>query len=175
PEERPAPEQPEPDAQQPQRRELHDRVRHPEGKGSIVSARFASLSSRAQVAVIAAALLLVAVLGYFVLISPKRSTAASLKRQTASVQAEIDKNRSTGFTQALPAVRSARVFNVAEAMPTKLDTPDVLLQLDQLALQSGISFDQIQPTGAASTATTTATGTPDPFAVEPIQVRFSGS
>jgi Tfp pilus assembly protein PilO len=138
-----------------------------------VSARFASLSSRAQVAVVAAALLLVAILGYFVLISPKRSTAASLKQQTASVQAEIDKNRSTGFTQALPAVRSARVFSVAEAMPTKLDTPDVLLQLNQLAEASGISFDEIQPTGAAAAATTTTT--PDPFAVEPIQVKFSGS
>jgi Tfp pilus assembly protein PilO len=138
-----------------------------------VSARFASLSSRAQVAVVAAALLLVAILGYFVLISPKRSTAASLKQQAASVQAAIDRNRSTGFTQALPAVRSARVFSVAEAMPTQLDTPDVVLQLNQLAEASGISFDQISP--SAASADTSTTGTTDPFAAQPIQVKFSGN
>jgi Tfp pilus assembly protein PilO len=138
-----------------------------------VSARFASLSSRAQVAVVAAALLLVAILGYFVLISPKRSTAASLKQQTASVQATIDRNRSTGFAEALPAVRSARVFSVAEAMPTQLDTPVVLLQLNQLAGDSGISFDQIQPTPATADASTT--GVTDPFAAQPILVKFSGS
>src|SRR5581483_3743597 len=172
PEERPAPEQPEPDAQQPQRRELHDRLEHPDRKGSIVSARFASLSSRAQVAVIAAALLLVAVLGYFALIAPKRSTAASLKRQTASVQAAIDRNRSTGFTKALPAVRSARVFSLAEAMPSQLDTPDVLLSLNQLANASGLSFDQAQPTAASANASTT--GATDPFAAQPILVKFSG-
>jgi Tfp pilus assembly protein PilO len=136
-----------------------------------VTARLASLSKGAQIALVAAGLLLVAVIGYFSLISPKRSTAASLKKQTASVQAQIAKNRSTAFTQALPAVRSASVFRLAMAMPSQLQTPDVILQLNALAQDSGISFDQIQP-GSASSGTTT---TPDPFAAEPIAVTFSGS
>jgi Tfp pilus assembly protein PilO len=142
-----------------------------------VKARLAGLSTGAQIAVIAGAFLLVAVLGYFVLISPKRSTAAELKRQTAAVQQQIDSNRSTAFTQALPAVRAASVFRLATAMPKELDTPDVILQLNQLALDSGISFDQIQPgaSSAEASAVTATTGTTDPFAVEPIQVEFTGS
>jgi Tfp pilus assembly protein PilO len=137
-----------------------------------VTARLASLSKSAQIALVAAGLLLVVLVGYFALISPKRSTAASLKQQTASVQAEIAKNRSTAFTQALPAVRSASVFRLAMAMPSQLQTPDVILQLNSLAQASGISFDQIQPAGASSSPTGVAT---DPFATEPISVKFSGS
>jgi Tfp pilus assembly protein PilO len=139
-----------------------------------VTARLASLSTRAQVAVIAAALLLVVLIGYFAVIAPKRSTASDLKKQTAAVQAQIAQNRSTGFTQALPAVRAASVFNVTKAMPSQLETPEVILQLNQLAEDSGISFDSIKPNPTDSAATTTTT-TPDPFAVEPIQVEFSGS
>jgi Tfp pilus assembly protein PilO len=137
-----------------------------------VTARLKSLSTTAQVALIAAVLLLVAVVGYFALISPKRSTAASLKKQTAAVQAEIAKNRSTAFTQALPAVRSANVFSLTQAMPNKLDTPDVILTLNSLASSSGISFDSIsQSAGGVSSAV----GATDPFAVEPIQLQFTGS
>jgi Tfp pilus assembly protein PilO len=139
-----------------------------------VTARFASLSKSAQVALVAAGLLLVAVVGFFALISPKRHDAASLKQQTAAVQAQIDANRSSAFTQALPAVRSASVFRLAMAMPSQLQTPDVILQLNSLAQSSGISFDQIQPGGAVAPSTS-ATGTVDPFATEPISVKFSGS
>jgi len=68
-----------------------------------VTARLASLPKAAQVALVASVLLLVALMGYFTLISPKKSTAAKLKKQTVAVQAQINNNRSTAFTQALPA------------------------------------------------------------------------
>jgi Tfp pilus assembly protein PilO len=139
-----------------------------------VTARFENLSSRAQVALVTGVLLLVALIGYFALIAPKRSTANHLQQQAAAVQQQIDNNRSSGFTHALPAVRAASVFNLAKAMPTQLETPDLILQLNQLAEDSGISFDQIEPTGAAA-STATVTGTTDPFAAEPIQVEFTGS
>jgi Tfp pilus assembly protein PilO len=144
-----------------------------------VTARFASLNAKAQIAVVAGGLLLVALIGYFALISPKRSTASSLKQQTAAVQKQIDANRSTGFMQALPAVRSAGVFSLAKAMPKQVETPNVILQLSWLAAQSGITFDQITPNATPATTTTTpaplVAGTTDPFAVEPIDVQFSGS
>jgi len=139
-----------------------------------VTARLAGLSKGGQIAVIAAVLLLVALIGYFAVIGPQRSTASSLQKQTAAVQAQIASNKSSAFSQALPAVRSASVFRLATAMPTQLETPDVILQLDDLAQASGISFDQIQP-GAASSSSSTTLTTPDPFAAEPIQVAFSGS
>lgn len=138
-----------------------------------MTARLASLPKGAQVAVVAALLLLVAGIGYLSLISPKRSDVSSLKRQTVAVQAQIDANRSSAFTQALPAVRSASVFSLTQAMPSQLETPGVILTLNELAKDSGISFDKIAPQGAGALAATT--GTPDPFAVEPISVGFSGS
>ena len=143
-----------------------------------MTARFKSMSKGGQIAVIVGALLLVAVVGYFAVIGPKRSTANSLKKETAAVQAQIASNRSSAFTQALPAVRSASVFRLAMAMPTKLQTPDIILQLNALAQNSGISFDKIQPNATSSSSVTTTSsvvGTTDPFAVEPIQVQFTGS
>ena len=141
-----------------------------------MTARLKNLSGTAQVALVVAVLLLVVLVGWFALISPKRSTAAGLKKQTAAVQAQIARNRSAAFTQALPAVRSAKVFSLTQAMPTKLDTPGVILTLNGLAAASGISFDSIQQgSGSGSSAATTPTTTPDPFAAQPIQVQFSGS
>jgi len=148
-----------------------------------VTARLASLPKAAQVVLVATMLLLIALIGYFALIAPKRSTAADLKKQTAAVESQINSNRSSAFTQALPAVRSAGVFAVTQAMPNTLDTPDVLISLTQLAEDSGISFDQITPEGASSTSSTSTsaatgvatTATADPFAVEPIQAKFTGS
>jgi Tfp pilus assembly protein PilO len=120
----------------------------------------------------ASVLLLVLLMGYVMLISPKRSDAANLKKQVAAVQSQIDANRSSGFQQALPAVRSASVFSLTQAMPNKLDTPDVILELNTLAQESGISFDSIAPQSATAGAPTT---TVDPFAAEPIQATFTGS
>jgi Tfp pilus assembly protein PilO len=141
-----------------------------------VTARLSSLSTRAQVALLVGGLLLVALIVYFAAISPKHSTAAKLKQQTAAVQAQIAQNQSTAFTQALPAVRAASVFSLSKAMPTQLETADVILQLNQLAVNSGISFDEITPSATSSTTSTvTTTTTPDPFAAEPIQVKFTGS
>jgi Tfp pilus assembly protein PilO len=138
-----------------------------------VTARLASLPKAGQVALTAGALLLVVMVGYFALIAPKHHTAASLKSQTAAVQAQIDQNRSTAFTKALPAVRAASVFNLTKAMPSQLDTPEVILQLNGLAHASGISFDQIQP--GVGGALATGLDPTAPFASYPVQVQFSGS
>jgi Tfp pilus assembly protein PilO len=142
-----------------------------------VTARLASLSDGKKIALTAGALLLFALVVYFALIAPKRSSAASLKKQTAAVQAQIDANRSTGFMQALPAVRSANIFGLAKAMPKQVEMPNVMLQLNQLASASGITFDQVTPTAAGSTPTTalTTADTTVPFAAQPIQVTFTGS
>lgn len=142
-----------------------------------MTARLESLPRAAQVALMATLLLLVALMGYFTLISPKRSTAAELKKQTAAVQSEIDKNRSSAFQHTLPAVRSANVFALTQAMPSTLDTPDVILTLGKLAKDSGISFDEITTQAASSSSTASVTGsvTGDPFATEPITTKFTGS
>jgi Tfp pilus assembly protein PilO len=141
-----------------------------------MTARFESLSTRAQALLVAGALLFVAVIGYVAVIAPKRSTAASLKKQTAAVQAQISRNRGNGFSQALPAVRAAKVFRLTKAMPNQVEMPNVILQLSQLAMQSGITFDQISPgTSASASSAATTPDLTDPFAAEPIEVAFTGS
>jgi Tfp pilus assembly protein PilO len=131
-----------------------------------MTARLSALSRSAQLGLVGAALLLVVVVGWFALVAPKRSTAADLKEQTAAVQTQIDRNRSSAFARALPAVRSASVFSLAKAMPNAVGMPDVMLELNQLATDSGISFDEITPqTPAADTA----------FDVEPITMQFTGN
>jgi len=142
-----------------------------------VTARLASLSDGKKVALIVGALLLGAVLSYFVLIAPKRAQAASLKKQAVAVQKQIDSNKSTAFVQALPAVRAANIFGLAKAMPKQVEMPNVMLQLNQLAAASGITFDQVTPTPAGSSATTAVptTATTDPFVTQPVQVSFTGT
>jgi Tfp pilus assembly protein PilO len=131
-----------------------------------MTARFSALSRSAQIALVVGGLVLVAAVGWFAVVAPKRSTANDLKEQTAAVQAQIDQNRSTAFSRALPAVRSASVFSLAKAMPSQVEMPDVILELNQLATDSGISFDEISPQApAADTA----------FDVEPINMQFTGN
>jgi Tfp pilus assembly protein PilO len=129
-------------------------------------ARLSSLSRPAQLALVGSALLLVVVVGWFALIAPKRSSAADLKEQTATVQAQIDRNRSAAFVRALPAVRSASVFSIAKAMPDNVEMPNVILELNQLALESGINFEEITP----QTPTVDAA-----FDVAPIAMQFTGN
>jgi hypothetical protein len=58
------------------------------------------------------------------------------------------------------------VFSLAKAMPNAVGMPDVMLELNQLATDSGISFDEITPQApAADTA----------FDVEPITMQFTGN
>lgn len=127
---------------------------------------FATLSSERQIALVCAGLLLAAILGYFLLVSPKRSTAHRLSTEKAQVEAQIEQNRSSALARNLPAIRAADVFRLATAMPESLEMPDVILELNQLALGSGISFDEIAPQPATSDAG---------YDVHPISLTFSGN
>ena len=119
-----------------------------------------------QIALICGGLLIVALAGYFTLVSSKRSEAKKLRAETAKVQAQIDQNRSTAYAKALPAVKSAAVFRLAQAMPDDVEMPNVMLELNQLAEDSGITFDEITPqTPIADTS----------FDVQPITVVFTGN
>jgi Tfp pilus assembly protein PilO len=124
------------------------------------------LTREMQIALICGALLFVAIAGYFTLVSSKRSEAKKLRAETVKVQAQIDRTRSTAYAKALPAVKSAAVFRLAQAMPDDVEMPNVMLELNQLAEDSGITFDEITPqTPIADTS----------FDVQPITVVFTGN
>jgi len=114
------------------------------------------LPKGAVVGGIVAAGLLVLALGWFGLIAPENHKAASLNKQTASVQAQIADNlaqlAASKNVAAAPKIRVADVYKLAKAMPSTTDMPDVLIQLDQVAQDSGVQLQDISPSAA----------TPDP-------------
>jgi type IV pilus assembly protein PilO len=124
------------------------------------------LSRERQVALICAGLLLVAILGYFVLVSPRRSTAHNLSAEKAQVDAQIKRNRASALARNLPTIRSADLFRLTKAMPDNADMPDLILELNQLAVAAGISFDEIAPQEPTTDNT---------YEIHPISLTFSGT
>jgi len=115
------------------------------------------------VGVAAAALLAV---GMVFVVLPQRSTAADLHSEVDSVYAQIATKRAESLREPQAPIRVADLFKLVQAMPDSADMPGVLLQLNQTARDSGITFDSIspQPPVAADTSVTV-----------PIQLEFSGS
>ena len=129
---------------------------------------FGQLSRGRQIALVGAGLLAIALIGYLVLVSPRRSQAGDLKAQTAQVQAEITRNLSspTPLGRVLPAVEAADIFQLTKAMPTDINMADVIIELNQLADATGLSFDQISPQALLMGTT---------YNVQPINLSFTGN
>lgn len=95
-------------------------------------------------------LLVYGLAGYFLLISPQRSKAASLKKETTATQQQIDQYRLlSAQAKATPPIRVAELFRLTKAMPDQVDMAGVVLELSRVARESGIEFDSISPQGAA--------------------------
>jgi len=65
-----------------------------------------------------------------------------------------------------PKIEVADVYRLAKAMPNKTDMPDLLLELSQLARDTGIRFDSISPQTVAAVGS---------YSVLPISVTFNGN
>jgi Pilus assembly protein, PilO len=106
-------------------------------------------SQKALAAVIAVIVLLAAVASYFLLISPQRSKASELTKEAETTQAEITRLRelSRQSQQAVP-IRVADLFRLTKAMPSEVDMPGMILQLNRIARDTGIRFDSITPQAA---------------------------
>jgi Tfp pilus assembly protein PilO len=101
---------------------------------------------------IAGAGLLVMLIGWFGLVRPQSHKAASLVAQTATVQQEIASNlaqiaaqKTASAAPAAPTIRVADVYKLAKAMPSDVDMPDILLELDQVTKAAGVSLQTISP------------------------------
>ena len=108
-------------------------------------------SQKALVAVIVALLLLAAVAGYFLLISPQRSKATQLAKEAETTQAEITRLRALAQqVQQTEPIRVADLFRLTKAMPSDPDIPGVILELNRIARNTGIRFDSITPQPAVA-------------------------
>lgn len=125
------------------------------------------LSRRAGVFGLVAGLLLVALIGWFALIAPQRSKASSLESELQTVQGQIRslQLRPRGTSNAKP-IKVADIFRLSKAIPSKLAMADILLELNRIAGESGITFASISPHAPTVAAN---------YQVAPIDLVFRGN
>ena len=105
-----------------------------------------SLPKPAAIAIVVAGLLVVTLAGYFLVISPQRSKAAELATEGESIEAQIQALRiANAQVRNVEPIRVADLFRVSKAMPSTDDMPGVLLELNRIANETGISFESITP------------------------------
>jgi type IV pilus assembly protein PilO len=125
------------------------------------------LPQSAQIAIAVVALLLVAAIGYFALVKPQKSKAASLSSQIADQDKQIVEARALlAKAKNAQKVRVADLFRLTKAMPDQPDEAGIILELTNVARQSGIDFESISPS-----ASTPQSG----YQVIPITVIFDGN
>jgi Tfp pilus assembly protein PilO len=84
--------------------------------------------------------------GYFLVLGPQRSQASSLDKQIADTQSSIDSARALTLQAKEGAkIRVADIFRLTKAMPDQTDMADIVLELNKVAEDSGITFEQITP------------------------------
>jgi hypothetical protein len=106
--------------------------------------------------------------GWFMLIGPQKSKAKALDTQITDTNNAISAARALTLEAKKGAqIRVADLFRLTKAMPDQTDMPGILLELSQVAEDSGITFDQIAP----STTATPISG----YLAIPITVDFEGN
>jgi type IV pilus assembly protein PilO len=129
--------------------------------------RLKQLHPGALIGVVVAGVLLFGLAGWFLLVHPQGSKLKSLKTQTAEVQAKLDAyQQQVAAARAAPKIEVADIYRLAKAMPDRTDMPDLLLELSQLARDTGIRFDSISPQSGAAIGS---------YQVIPISVTFNGN
>ena len=93
----------------------------------------------------AVALVVVLAGGYFMLIAPKRHHASQLSAQAADLRREIAAAQAAGSSSDTQPIRIADLFELSRAMPDTADVPDVLLELSEVATETGITFSSVTP------------------------------
>jgi Tfp pilus assembly protein PilO len=106
--------------------------------------------------------LLVLVLGWFLLVSPQRTTAQSNARAAAATEAQVIEAKrpvvqpsQTTTQPKQPEIRTAYLYKLSKAMPMTTDMPNLLLELNQVVRSSGATLSSISP--ATTDVTTGAT------------------
>jgi type IV pilus assembly PilO-like protein len=112
-----------------------------------VTAQFRNLSTRAQLGLGGAALALVVLALWFVVVSPKRSEAANLEAEVAAAQADLNQRKADlARPSAAVTVRASDVFRLAKALPEDGNVAGVILDVDRLAASHGLTLEGLQPT-----------------------------
>ena len=96
--------------------------------------------------VIGLAILILAGVGYMLLIRPKRAETGRLDEQITEMQMKVTAARlASRPQQSASTIKVADVFEVSKAMPDTDDMPGIILDLNSVAEATGIKFLSIQP------------------------------
>jgi hypothetical protein len=122
---------------------------------------------RAQIGIAVGVPLLILLVGWFMVVGGQRSKASELANEAQSLQIQIATARAAlATTPKAEPIRVADIFRLTKAMPDQEDMPGIILQLNAVAAQAGISFTSITPGPA-----TPATG----YGVRQIALTFDGN
>jgi hypothetical protein len=116
----------------------------------VKAAKGKKLSRNGGIALIVGGDLLLLVLGWFMLISPQRATAQSIRLATSAAEAQIVQAKQVAATPPpaaiqQPEIKTADIYSLADAMPSTIDMPDLLLELNQLARAAGVTVTKFSP------------------------------
>lgn len=91
--------------------------------------------------------LLVAVAGWMMVVSPKRSEASKLQTEISSVQSQIAVRRAALASKPKISIdlRSSDLFRLTKAVPDRTDMSGIVLELSRQANRSGVTFEAITP------------------------------
>ena len=95
---------------------------------------------------------------YFMVLSPKRDEASSLKEDNAKLQSQIDQQKQVAAfaedAKAHFATYYGRLVVLGKAVPADADTASLLVQLNSIAGRTGVEFNGLTLSAAGDTATT---------------------
>jgi Pilus assembly protein, PilO len=121
----------------------------------------------AQIAIAVVAILLVAVVGWFGLVHPKNARASKLASEIDATNAKlVQAQAALNAAKHQKPIRVANLFRLVKAMPDAPDMSGILLQLNRVAADTGITFESIKP-GVALPMTS--------YTVVPITLNFAGN
>ncbi len=118
------------------------------------------ISRRAALLLIVGGDVLLLVLGWLLLVSPQRSTAASIARSATATEVQVQEakrpapDQSTITQPKQPEIRTAYLYKLSKAMPMTTDMPNLLLELSQVVQSAGVKLNSISPTPPDVTGTT---------------------
>ena len=110
-----------------------------------MKARFAALPPRAVIAIAVGAVLVYALVLWFLLISPKRAEATTLADDVIAAELRLAEARVSSTRPQPAGTQVSDVVRLAKAMPSSADQPGLVLELDRLARSTGVKLGSITP------------------------------
>jgi Tfp pilus assembly protein PilO len=111
-----------------------------------VKKKLAAIDMKIQVAIVVIGLLLIGFAAHTLVVSPQNKKASDVAKQVADTELQIQTRKlaANHQTQA-PPIKVADLFRLSKAMPDREDMPGIILTISQVARESGIHFNTIEP------------------------------